>query len=104
MTACIMAAVRHALRPSSSRWERVAGVGKIQTFARWRADLALSSGLDPRFRAAPSSILQCQYQLQFVNHKSEYPFDSANHQNDIFQIQLSNGYFAGGDLGGSRPD
>jgi len=24
-------------------------------------------------------------------------------RNDIFQIQLSNGYFAGGDLGGSRP-
>src|SRR6266851_1699516 len=25
-------------------------------------------------------------------------------RNDIFQIQLSDGYFAGGDLGGSRPD
>ena len=24
-------------------------------------------------------------------------------RNDLFQIQLSNGYFAGGDLGGSRP-
>jgi hypothetical protein len=24
-------------------------------------------------------------------------------RNDIFEIQLSNGYFAGGDLGGSRP-
>ena len=24
-------------------------------------------------------------------------------ENDIFQIQLSNGYFAGGDLGGNRP-
>jgi len=24
-------------------------------------------------------------------------------RNDVFQIQLSNGYFAGGDLGGSQP-
>ena len=24
-------------------------------------------------------------------------------RNDIFEIQLTNGYFAGGDLGGSRP-